>query len=77
MESFIPGCGIADKVTDVVGVRNWGLEQREERAAGLLGTVLYFDSGKKFHLNSRYERSGHVRAEKGGHVEFPHVFLLS
>lgn len=40
MEPLVPSCGIADKVTDVVGVRDWGLEQREERAVGLLDTQM-------------------------------------
>lgn len=36
VEPLVPSCGIADKVPDVVGVRDWGLGQREERAVKLL-----------------------------------------
>lgn len=35
MEPLVPSCGIADKVADVVGVRDWRLEQREEKAEAL------------------------------------------
>lgn len=29
------------------------------------------------HLDGGYKRSGDIRAEQRGHVQFPHVFLLS
>lgn len=75
MQPLIPSCRIADKVTDVVGVRDWGLEQRQEKGFSLAAlakelsvciTALEKHTAVTlcFHLDGGYECTGDIRAEQ-------------
>lgn len=74
MQPLIPSCGIADKVADVVGVRDWGLEQRQEKGCSLAALAKenkemqqllpHSSYSLSFHLDGGYECTGDIRAEQ-------------
>lgn len=75
MQTLVSSRGVADKVPDVVGVRDGRLRTgRETFSRGFLPGL---PPGGPEYLNGGDKSCGDVGAQQGGHVQLPHVLLLS